>query len=84
MEDKLLKKQLPEALNDIKNVNKKRATVDRLLSHLKKMSVTNWDQESINDMTCILQCKCVINDNLARNEEVSTNYDDIARIRILP
>ena len=35
-------------------------------------------------MTCMLQCKCAINDNLARNEEDSTNYDDIARIRILP
>ena len=65
-------------------MSKKRVTIDRLLSHLKKISVTNWDQESINDMTCMLQCKCAINDNLARNEEDSTNYDDIARIRILP
>ena len=69
MEDQLLEKQLLEAINHVKNVSKKRVTADRLLSHLKKIGTTNWDQESINDMLCILQCKGAIDDNIAGNEE---------------
>ena len=83
MEDQLLEKQLLEAINHIKNVSKKRVTADCLLSHLKKIGATNWDQESINDMLCISQCRSAINDNIAGNEENSTNHDDID-VRMLP
>ena len=85
MEDQLLEKQLLEAINHIKNVNRKRVMADCLLSHLKKIGATNWDQQSINDMLCILQYKGTIDDNftLARNEENSTNHQDID-IRISP
>ena len=79
MEDQLLERQLLEAINHIKNVSKKRVTADRVLSYRKKIGATNWDQESINDMLCILQCKETIDDNftLVGNEENSTNQGDI-------
>ena len=77
MEDQLLEKQLLEAVNHVKNVSKKRVTADRLLSHLKKTGTTNWDQESINDMLCILQCKGTIDGIIAENEEDPTNHDNI-------
>ena len=83
MEDHLLEKQLPQAINHMKNMSKKGVTADGLLSHLKKIGATNWDQESTNEMICILQCKGAIDDNLEGNEEDATNHDDID-IRILP
>ena len=55
MEDQLLEKQLLEAINHIKSVSQNRVTADPLLSHLRKIGATNWDQESINDMLCVLQ-----------------------------
>ena len=64
-------------------MSKKRVTADCLVSHLKKIVATNWDQESINDMLCISQCKGAIDDNIAGNEEDSTNHDDID-VRMLP
>ena len=66
-------------------MSKKRVTADCLLSHLRKIDETNWDQESINDMLCMLQCKGTTDDNftLAGNEEDSTNHEDID-IRISP
>ena len=58
---------------------KKRLTADHVLSHLKKIGATNWDQESINDMLCILQCKGTIYDNftLAGSDEDASNQEDI-------
>ena len=63
----------------IKNINKTRVTTDRLQSHLKKIGATNGDQESINDMLCILQCKGAIDDNLtlAKNKEDLTHHEGI-------
>ena len=75
IEDQLFEKQLVEAINHIKNVNKRRVTIDCVVNHLNKIGSTNWDQESINDMLCMLQCKGFINDKftLAESEEESTN-----------
>ena len=47
------------------------------------MDTTNWNQESINDILCILQCKGTIDDNIAGKEEDSTNHGNID-IHILP
>ena len=60
MEDQLLRIHLLEAINLIKNVSKKRVTADRLVLHLKEIVVTNWDQGSVNETMCILQCKGAI------------------------
>ena len=75
IEDQLFEKQLVEAINHIKNVNKRRVMIDCVVNRLKKTDSTNWDQESINDMLCILQCKGFINDKfrLAESQEESTN-----------
>ena len=76
MENQLLEKQLLEAINHFKNVSKKRI---KAVTYLKKTVSTNWDQELINGMLCILQRKISIVENfvLKENEEDLTNHEDI-------
>ena len=83
MEGQLLKKQLLEAISHIKNVSQQRVMEDRVPNHLKKIGSKNWNQESINDMLCILYYKGFIDDNftLAKSKTESNNHGDVV-IRI--
>ena len=43
-----MENQILEAINHIKNISKKKITIDRIVAQLDNSAAANWDLESIN------------------------------------
>ena len=55
--------QMLEAINYIKNVSKKKVTIDRIVTYLKNAGASNWDKESAEANLNEMQAKGIINEN---------------------
>ena len=52
-----MEKLLLEAINHIKNVSKKKATTESLLTYINKSLAKNCNEATIQDFLCILHTK---------------------------
>ena len=59
-----MEKLLLKAINHIKNVSKKKATTESLLTYINKSLATNCDEVTIQDTLCILRTKNLIDETL--------------------
>ena len=59
-----MEKLLLEAINHIKNISKKKATTESLLTYINKSLATNCDEVTIQDTLCILRTKNLIDETL--------------------
>ena len=59
-----MEKLLLEAINHIKNISKKKATTESLLTYINKSLATNCDEVTIQDTLCILRTKTLIDETL--------------------
>ena len=75
-----MEKLLLEAFNHIKNVSKKKATTESLLTYINKSLATNCDEATMQDTLCILRTKNLIDETLKLPYENNKLVDD----KILP
>ena len=59
-----MEKLLLEAINHIKNISKKKATTESLLTYINKSLATNCDEATMQDTLCILRTKNLIDETL--------------------
>ena len=52
-----------EVINYIRNVNKKKVTIDRIVTYLNNAGASNWDKESVEGNLKEMQTKGIINEN---------------------
>ena len=52
-----------EAINYIRNVSKKKVTIDRIVTYLNNAGASNWDKESAEANLKEMQTKGIINEN---------------------
>ena len=55
--------QMLEAINYIKNVTKKKVTIDKIVTYLNNAGASNWDKESIEANLKEMETKSIINEN---------------------
>ena len=59
-----MEKLLLEAINHIKNISKKKATTESLLTYINKSLAANCVEATIQDTLCILHTKNLIDETL--------------------
>ena len=52
-----------EAVNYIRNVSKKKVTIDRIVTYLNDAGASNWDKKSVEANLKEMQTKGIINEN---------------------
>ena len=52
-----------EAINYIRNVSKKKVTIDKIVTYLNNAGASNWDKESVEANLKEVQTKGVVNEN---------------------
>ena len=55
--------QMLEAINYIRNVSKKKVTIDRIFTYLNNAGASNWDKESVEANLKEMQTNNIINEN---------------------
>ena len=55
--------QMLEAINYIRNVSKKKVTIDRIVTYVKGAVVSSWDKEFVEANLKEMQTKGIINEN---------------------
>ena len=76
--------QMLEAINYIRNVSKKKVTIDRIVTYLNNAGASNWDKESVEANLKEMQTKGIINENykplitlLLDSPDFSSIQDDV-------
>ena len=52
-----------EAINYIRNVSKKKVTIDKIVTYLNNAGASNWDKESVEANLKEMEIKGIINEN---------------------
>ena len=52
-----------EAINYIRNVSKKKVTIDKIVTYLNNAGASNWDKESVVANLEEMETKGIINEN---------------------
>ena len=75
--------QMLEAINYIRNVSKKKVTIDKIVTYLNNASASNWDKESIETNLKEIETKGIINENykplvtdFVEETQISSQIDD--------
>ena len=55
--------QMLELINYIRNVTKKKVTIDKIVTYLNKAGASNWNKESIEANLKEMETKGIINEN---------------------
>ena len=58
--------QILEAINYVRNVSKKKVTVDKIATYLNNVGASNWDKESVEANMKEMQTKGIITENYKR------------------
>ena len=70
-----------EAINYIRNVSKKKVTIDRIVTYLNNAGASNWDKESVEANLKEMQTKGIINENYNPLITLSSNSPDFSSIQ---
>ena len=73
--------QMLEAMNYIRNVSKKKFTIDRIVTYLNNASASNWDRESAEANLKEMQTKGIINENYKPLITLSSDSPDFSIIQ---
>ena len=76
-----------EAINYIRNVSKKKVTIDKIVSYLNNAVASDWDKESVEANLKEVQTKGVVNENykpLISLSSDSPNFSIIQDVCITP
>ena len=72
-----------EAINYIRNVSKKKVTIDKIVTYLNNASTSNWDKESVETNLKEIETKGIINENykplvtnFVEETQISSQIDD--------
>ena len=70
-----------EAINYIRNVSKKKVTIDRIVTYLNNAGASNWDKESVEANLKEMQTKGIINENYKPLITLSSYSPDLSSIQ---
>ena len=70
--------QMLEAINYIRNVSKKKVTIDRIVTYLNNAGASNWDKESAEANLKEMQTKGIINENCKPLITLSSDSPDFS------
>ena len=73
--------QMLEAINYIRNVSKKKVTMDRILTYLNNAGASNWDKESVEVNLKEMQTRGIINENYKPFVTLSSKSPDFSIIQ---
>ena len=70
-----------QAINYIRNVSKKKVTMDRILTYLNNAGASNWDKESVEVNLKEMQTRGIINENYKPFVTLSSKSPDFSIIQ---
>ena len=75
--------QMLEAISYIRNVSKKKVTIDKIVTYLNNAGASNWDKESVEANLKEMETKGTINENykplltdFVEETQISSQIDD--------
>ena len=72
-----------EAINYIRNVSKKKVTIDRIVTNLNNAGASNWDEVSAEANLKEMQTKGIINENYNPLITFSSGSPDFPSYRMM-
>ena len=71
--------QMLEAISYIRNVGKKKVTIDRIVTYLNNAGASNWNKESVEANLKEMQTKGIINENYKPLITLSSDSSNFSR-----